>query len=273
MISRRRWLKIAGLTAASILTLPESSLAKINHGNVRQHASDKTGFYSNSYLIEGANSCVLIDAHLNHDEAADLTDLISKIRKPLEAIVITHTHPDHYLGLQHLVPRWPDTAIRSSKMNLDIIRTTVADWGPISNPLVPLDEGLLSLAGRVFECLLLPDAESVAPVVLYEADSKTLIAGDHVLNGQHLWLAEGRLDAWRRNLKTISDNRLIETVLPGHGAVGGPELFAATDAYLRNFLDLKSQSLTAVELRQEMLKRYPFHVFTEALDSSIRAHL
>jgi glyoxylase-like metal-dependent hydrolase (beta-lactamase superfamily II) len=270
VISRRRWLKIAGVTATSVLTLPFAPKAQTGGQGIYQHASPRQGLYSNSYLIEGANSCVLVDAHLNKDEAAELARFVVGVGKPLEAIIVTHPHPDHYLGLQYLMPRWPMAVVRSAEVSLEIIRTVAADWGPFSNPLVPVEEGTLTLASREFECMLPPDAESVAPVVLYEADSKTLVAGDHLLNSQHLWLVEGRLEAWRRNLENISSKWPVETVLPGHGAVGGQELFTSTDTYLSDFMDLMSQGLTATKLRQEMLRRYPYYVFTEALDSSIR---
>lgn len=103
-LSRRRWMGVMGSAFVSTLSLP--AFPKIHDGGVeiQQHAAALPGFYSNAYLIEGAQSCALVDAHLNIDEARDLAALVATIRKPVTSIVITHPHPDHYLGLEHLGP-------------------------------------------------------------------------------------------------------------------------------------------------------------------------
>ncbi len=270
-LTRRQWIGISGAAATSVLVFPFQAAAKEASHEFHQHPSTRKGFYANSYLIEGDDQCALIDAHLNGDEAQDLARLINATGKPLTTIVITHPHPDHYLGLEHLGPLFSAAAVRSSEATLEIIRTTAADWREFPNVLKPLKQGSLMLANRPFELLLLPDAESIAPVVLFDAETRTLIAGDHVLNGQHLWMVEGRMEAWRNNLALLADLS-PRTVLPGHGKIGGPELIESTDGYLRDFLSMKAQNLTAALIKQEMLARYPDHLFTEALDSSILAN-
>ena len=271
MLSRRQWIGISGAAATSALVFPFQTVAKEANNEFHQHRSTLKGFYANSYLIEGENQCALIDTHLNVDEAQDLARLINAIGKPLKSIIITHPHPDHYLGLEHLGSLFSDAVIQSSEATLKIIQTTAADWQVFPNVLKPLKQGGLLLANSQFECLLLPDAESIAPVVLFDIKSKTLIAGDHVLNGQHLWMVEGRMEAWRNNLAVLA-GLSPKVVLPGHGDIGGPGLIESTDDYLRDFLSMKTQNLTAALIKQEMLARYPNHLFIEALDSSILAN-
>ncbi len=271
ILSRRKWIGISGAAATSALVFPFQVAAKEADHKFHQHRSTLKGFYANSYLIEGEDECALIDTHLNIDEAQDLTKLINAIGKPLKTIVITHPHPDHYLGLEHLGPLFPTATIQSSKATLEIIRTTAADWQAFPNSLKPLKQGDILLANRQFKCLLLADAESVAPVVLFDTKSKTLITGDHVLNRQHLWMVEGRMEAWRNNLALLADLS-PKVVLPGHGDIGGPELIGLTDSYLRDFLSMKTRNLTAALIKQGMLARYPNHLFTEALDNSILAN-
>lgn len=203
-VSRRRWMGVMGSAFFSTLSLPAFPKTLDDGVDIQQHAAALPGFYSNTYLIEGPQSCTLIDAHLNIDEARDLAALVGTIRKPVTSIVITHPHPDHYLGLEYLGPLFPRAVIRSSEPSLNFIRTAAADWRNFTNPMRPLRSGPISLAGTTFECLVMPDAESVAPIVLFEPQSRTLVTGDHVLNSQHLWLVEGRLTAWRRNLERLA---------------------------------------------------------------------
>lgn len=267
---KRRQILVAG--GAACFILPLAGYAKTSLKKVTHHPSDASGFYANTYVFEGEDSYVLIDAHLTADQGAELVSVIEGIGKPLEAVVITHPHPDHYRGLEVVGPAFPDATILSSERVLKVIRDAATDWPGFRNSLRALSEGTLRLGGREFECILPQDAESIAPVVLFETNSKTLVAGDHVLQGQHLWLAEMRLEAWRENLAAISKRWPIETVLPGHGAPGSVDLLEQTDAYLGKFLSLKNQGATGEDVRMRMLDGFPDHLFDRALDMSILAH-
>jgi len=99
-----------------------------------------------------------------------------------------------------------------------------------------------------------------------------LIAGDHVLNGQHHWLAEGRGQAWRTNLSDIKRHWTIDRVLPGHGPMGGPEIIDVTDGYIARFLKLQDSDADPEQAQRAMLEAYPDYVFVEALDTSISAN-
>lgn len=259
-----------GSAFISTLSIPVFPKTLDDGVEIQQHAAALAGFYSNAYLIEGPQSCALIDAHLNIDEARDLAALAATIGKPVTNIVITHPHPDHYLGLEFLGPLFPDAVIRSSEPSLNFIRTAATDWRNFTNPMRPLPSGSISLAGTKFECWVMPDAESVAPLVLFEPESRMLVTGDHVMNSQHLWLVEGRLTAWRSNLEQLA-GLFPSLVLPGHGAVGGTELIRATDTYLHDFMSLRRQQLPAERLLEAMLERYPNHAFPEALQASVLA--
>lgn len=274
-ISRRRWIS---LSAAVISGLGFSGRGNAGPksasgtGIFLPHASGHEGFYSNSYLFEGEHACLLIDAHLNKPEILDLLELVKQTGKPLEAVVVTHPHPDHFLGLQHLSPVFPRATIYSSAGTLHFVQDYARQWDGFANPLIALAEGRLGLAGKTFECLLPADAESVAPVVLYDPDAGILIAGDHVLNGQHHWLAEGRGLAWRNNLGEIRHRWAFQTVLPGHGLPGGPTIIEDTDAYIARFLGLQASGVDAVQAKRAMRDVYSDYVFMEALDASISAN-
>ncbi len=271
-VSRRNWITLAGLTVLSGLVSPAVTFAKTQKQNYLRHGSDKKGFFSNSYLLEGSDECLLIDTHLNRDEALELSALVAATGKPLSTIIITHPHPDHYLGLEYIAPLHPAAEVLSSKRALEVVSIASSGWRGFRNSLRRLESGPVTLSGHQFECLLPPDAESIAPVVLYEQKSGTLISGDHVLNGQHLWLVEGRTNAWKNNLEQISNKWVINLVLPGHGEIGGSNLIDQTHQYLSRFQALIERGSTSDQARQSMLEFYPDHLFVEALDNSILAN-
>src|SRR2546423_2372789 len=60
-----------------------------------------------STLVTGEAEAVLVDAQFLESEIHALGDLIEQTGKRLTSIYVTHAHADHYLGLGHLVDRFP----------------------------------------------------------------------------------------------------------------------------------------------------------------------
>ena len=60
-------------------------------------------FPVNAYVIELSDGIVVVDATLGMSDGRALRDRVETLRKPLRAVVVTHTHPDHYGGLAALV--------------------------------------------------------------------------------------------------------------------------------------------------------------------------
>jgi len=125
-LTRRRWLTLGAAAAVSALGPGTKSKASLAATDIVPHASGYEGFYANTYLFESDEACLLIDAHLNEHEALSLSKLVRQTDKPLDAIVVTHPHPDHYLGLEHLAPLFPGTDIHSSEGTLEFIRGRVS---------------------------------------------------------------------------------------------------------------------------------------------------
>jgi len=269
-INRRKFLgQTIGILALG--TSAHASTTNSRRQNIKVQSADAEGFHANSYLIIGHDDLTLVDAQLNAQEAAKLIKFIQAFNKPLKNIVITHSHPDHYLGLEFIAPKFPDAKIISSARSIKVIKRTIKFWSNFDNEFHPLTSGQCSFSNLNMECLVMPDAESIAPLVLYIPDQKTLIAGDHVLDHQHLWLAEGRAEAWLDNLRTLNQKWNIECVLPGHGQIGGAELLTQTKSYIEDFLKLM-KSCNKELTRKQMMELYPNHRFTQALDVSLQVY-
>ena len=52
-----------------------------------------------AYVVELENSVVVVDATLALSSARDLRTVAESFGKPIEAVLLTHGHPDHYTGL------------------------------------------------------------------------------------------------------------------------------------------------------------------------------
>lgn len=256
-----------------VVSFPPYSFADSDSKNIVFHrvSSSISSFYSNSYIIEGANSVVLVDSHMDELDADNLRKQADDIGKLVEAIVITHAHPDHFMGLEFLYSYYTNATILASPGTAQVIIEAAKSWPDFTNEILELGNESVVLAGGEFHAVVLPDAESVQPLILYEKRSRTLISGDLVLNGQHLWLAEGRLNEWRENLDQLNSMFEIDTLLPGHGEIGTTDLIDKTLRYLNFFMGLDKAAHDHASALKEMHKEFPKHAFPTALEFSVRA--
>ena len=68
---------------------------------------------ANCILIEGLNSCVILDAMECHEAADDVLEAFKKVikDKPIEAIILTHFHADHTYGIDVFTKAFPEAKI------------------------------------------------------------------------------------------------------------------------------------------------------------------
>ncbi len=161
---------------------------------IRNIARDAQSFTSNAFLVTGDRT-VLVDAGANFDAPA----AVREHADGLDALVLTHTHPDH-VG------------------NADEIRDAfgVESWGfDPSHPAVDeaiADEETVRLGDHDYVALHTPGHKD-DHLCLYSPDASTLFAGDLVFqNGSF-----GRTDLEEGDRETLiaSIDRVLETVDEG----------------------------------------------------------
>lgn len=74
-------------------------------------------------MISDAKNLIVVDLLRNSPEAERLADRVASSGKKLDLILITHGHPDHYIGLGVFHGRFPNATVKvaSSKIRDDII--------------------------------------------------------------------------------------------------------------------------------------------------------
>src|SRR5258707_1108991 len=104
-----------------------------------------------------------------------------------------------------------------------------------------------------------------------------IVAGDAAYNSDHLHLSESpdqqKRQEWIAALDKMESLK-PRAVIAGHKRVGNddsPRIIGETRKYIRDFERLATQTTTARELYDEMLKLYPDWINRAALWSSVRA--
>lgn len=241
------------------------------------HAASPEGFMSNSHVLMGEDSAILIDAQFSPEEGRKVADLINSTGKKLSKIIITHPHPDHYYGLEVLGIEFGDAEITGGPRTIAEVKNTMKYWTVAPGDTRAFGEttvlenkrfkhGDADIIYRIFT-----DGESTENTVIYIPSHQILFSGDLASNGVHMWLGEGNLDKWLEQLGAVRSIGPISSVYPGHGPVGTADILARAGEYLMNFKGSVASSKTIDEAIRKMKNLYPDYEMPEILEGSVRA--
>jgi len=156
-------------------------------------------------------------------------------------VLNTHHHGDHTYGNCVFAPDATIVAHELTRTNmaeadLGLLRIwPTAEWGNIE---VVLPSTTYQRSHTFDQLGVLARADHLGPAhtqddsVVFLPEQKVLYAGDIVMNGLTPFCLMGSIAG---SLRAIQSLRSYDAavVVPGHGEVGGPELFNETEAYLR----------------------------------------
>lgn len=272
-------LLIAGLLSGKAMSSPLSA---------EVFTSNPGGFLATSTLISGEKETVLIDAQFTRSAAHRLTAKILESGKKLSRVFITHAHPDHYFGLEIIKRQFPAAKFYAKPEVVQQMRVLgpqkVAIWKPLygdnltGKPIIPqaFSAGEFQIEGQKVQVMDLKPGEIEHSTVFYIPSLKTVVAGDAVYSGVHVWLAETNTQTrktWLDNLNRIAELKPTR-VIGGHQ---GSELKDSVSAikftaqYIRDFNQILEGAKTSDEAKAAMLKKYPKLQLPVILDFSLKA--
>lgn len=166
-------------------------------------AADVDAFTSNAFLVEGERT-VLVDAGSNFDAVARVREQDAD----LDAVVLTHTHPDHVGNVQTVVEAF-DVSVWGFDLDHDLVDHAIVDGETVQ------------LGDDEYVALHTPGHKN-DHLCFYAEQPEILFVGDLIFQGGSF----GRYDLEEgdRALLTDSIDRVKETVdgslselHPGHG--------------------------------------------------------
>lgn len=204
-----------------------------------------------AYVVELPNSLVVVDATLAISSASELRQLADGLGKPIEALIMTHGHPDHYTGLVKFedVPRLAsqgclEFAQREDFAKADTAKMYLGDDYPdvrvFPNEIIK-DGDRFTFDGVQFTFHDLGPGESDSDGMwTYEADGVTsAFVGDAVANRCHCFFRDGHTDAWLGILDRLDKEFDDSTqIYIGHGQTPSTkEAIAWQRGYINAFRD------------------------------------
>jgi glyoxylase-like metal-dependent hydrolase (beta-lactamase superfamily II) len=287
ILDRRTFLALTGGTAALGLS---GGRVFAQGAEAQVFTADPFGALVDSTVILGAEKAVLIDAQMNVANATALADMIAATGRALETIFITHHHPDHILGLDILLSRFPEAkavthaAIRpvieqSAQPTLDFLTANNPPGSFAGRVVIPeaLAADHILLEGERIEVLEPMHGDTALVSAVHIPTLDTLIASDFAYADTHAWVAENQtpdlIGKWRESLGKL-EALGAGTVIPGHrleGSANDATIFAKTRAYLDQWETARASAKSADELRAAMMTGNEALGLTFALDMAVSA--
>jgi glyoxylase-like metal-dependent hydrolase (beta-lactamase superfamily II) len=218
---------------------------------VHRFPVEQEGAFVNAYLVETAAEVVAVDSLLTISDSRAMRQALERMGKPLQAVLLTHSHPDHYAGLAQLVaeddvpiiaPRGViDTITRDDAAKEAIVGPMFGDDWPSTRifPNTPIRDGeSVTFDGVRFTVIDLGPSESPhdSPWIL-GADAKTVFLGDQIYDHKHCYLADGFHREWLANIEKLREGFPIDASFQiGHGGPVGGEMWNWQRGYIETFV-------------------------------------
>jgi cyclase len=235
--------------------LPPPETRELASGVFAYVQPDGSWWINNTGFVVGDGNVCVIDATSTERRMRAFQRSIKTVTSsPVRTLINTHHHGDHTNGNCLL-----DEAVIVGHTNcranmaeqriggLDLVFGPV-EWGDLTvvPPNLVFEDQLTVYAGDHRLVLLYAGgpAHTTGDVAIWLPDEAVLFAGDIVFNGGTPFVlmgsVAGSLDALAR-LRALG----ATTVVPGHGAVCGPEVFDVVERYLRWIQELAASARAA----------------------------
>lgn len=246
----------------------------LDKGTVRIHSymSPADSFHTTTQLIETPSRIIAIDAQLLPVHADEVVAYAKGLGKPLDRLIVTHAHPDHYNGAArfgapvHALPAVREQIVARGDSELPTGQVIpVADF----TPSVDLAPGTEVVDGIPFLLEAVSGGEAADELLVKLPEQGVLVAQDLVYNDVHLYLGNNDITGWQQAVGALAADSGYDTVLAGHGLPTGPEVYEEVRRYLADARELLGDDPDAY--KTAIVDRYPSYAGPFLIDIANRS--
>lgn len=219
-----------------------------------------------THILELRDSLLIIDAQLTYTDTKEVVEYVKKLNKPVSRVIITHAHPDHFLGI-YAYAEYKIYALNEVAQAIEengegarqIFLSNFGSENAAPEVLVPsytLSEGKTTVNNVELEVSVVKDNEIDIATVISIPSKGIFIAGDLLYNKVHLFPGHNHLTSWMKQLKEL---RLkSKYILPGHGAVGSKKMIKENIKYLKNAIEIaREPGMDVPNYKAKLVEQYP----------------
>jgi glyoxylase-like metal-dependent hydrolase (beta-lactamase superfamily II) len=238
---------------------------------IHSYLSPAEGLQVNTQIIEGPNVVVIFDGQLLLPYADEVASYVQTIGKPVDRIILSHAHTDHWGGLQVLTQRFPDARVfaldgvadqirANGPARLNRLRRNYGDKAAakVTVPTATITEGLQRIDGVAYDFKRFVDAESDLQLAALLPEQKVLLAFDLVYSPkQHAFTGGNHFDQWIIILETLKALQGYDTIIIGHDTPVDRSAIDSTMTYVKRAKAIRSVSADTKTYSESLKAAFP----------------
>jgi hypothetical protein len=251
---------------------------------IHSYLSPLDDFHVNTQMIEGPTAVVIFDGQLLLPYAGEVASYVQAFGKPLDRIILSHAHTDHWSGLQVLTERFPGTPVFAldgvadqlrarGEARLDSFRPIYGDRiaTEVTVPTEIIAEGVRRIDGITYDFRRFVDAESDLQLAALLPKQNVLMAFDLVFSpNEHAFTVVDHFDHWMIVLDQLKALQDYDRITIGHDTPVHRSAIDSTITYVQRAREIYAASADAKTYGESLKAAFPDRQLASVVDFSAK---